>query len=310
MSLSQHDLRLQRAQLSLEGLAVGDAFGERFFSFSPDHYHRYFEDRQLPATTEGFWRFTDDTQMALSLVEVLRRHERIDQDRLIESFAAHYEPARGYGAGMHSLLRAVRSGTYAWRELASGQFGGHGSYGNGAAMRVAPLGAFFADTMDVLVEQARLSAEVTHTHAEAITGAIAVAVAAALAWQARQIHQRPTRAEFIEQLLPFVPTSEVRRKLRLARDISPDTPAETVALMLGSGYQISAQDTVPYVIWCASQFLEDYEEALWQTARGLGDIDTTCAMVGGIVVLYTGIEQIPVAWRNQREALPSWPFEE
>lgn len=223
--------------------------------------------------------------MALSLIEILLHHERIDQDHLVESFAAHYDPSRGYGAGMHSLLREVRTGQHPWRELVSRQFGGQGSYGNGAAMRVAPLGAFFADTMDVLVEQARLSAEVTHTHTEAIAGAITVASAAALAWRARQVHQRPTRAEFIEQLLPFVPESEVRRKLRSARDLSPNTSTEAAASMLGSGYQISAQDTVPYVIWCASQFLDHYEEALWQTASGLGDVDTTCAMVGGIVVL-------------------------
>lgn len=310
MSLSHNDPRLQRAQLSLEGLAVGDAFGVRFFSFSPDRYYRYFEDRQLPEAADGFWRFTDDTQMALSLIEVLLHDERIDQDHLVESFAAHYDPSRGYGAGMHSLLREVGAGQRPWRELARSQFGGQGSYGNGAAMRVTPLGAFFADTMDLLVKQARLSAEVTHTHIEAIAGAITVAAAAALAWHARQADQRPTRAEFIEQLLSFVPESDVRSKLRYARDISPNTSAEAAASMLGSGYQISAQDTVPYVIWCASQFLDNYEEALWQTASGLGDVDTTCAMVGGIVVLYTGIEQIPAEWLNQREVLPSWPFEE
>lgn len=309
MSLSHYDPRWQRAHLSLEGLAVGDAFGVRFFSFSSDRYHRYFEDRQLPAI-DGFWRFTDDTQMALSLMEVLRHHEQIDQDHLMESFVAHYEPARGYGAGMHSLLRELRTGQHSWHKLVSQQFNGRGSYGNGAAMRVAPLGAFFADTMDILGEQARFSAEVTHTHPEAIAGAITVAAAAALAWQVGQAHLRPTRVEFIEHLLPFVPESTVREKLCEARDLAPDTSAEVAASVLGSGYQISAQDTVPYVIWCASQFLDQYEEALWQTASGLGDVDTTCAMVGGIVVLYTGINQIPTAWRTQREAFPVWPFEE
>ena len=76
--------------------------------------------------------------------------------------------------------------------------------------------------------------------------------------------------------------------------------------MLGSGYRISAQDTVPYVLWCAGQFLDDYEEALWQTASGLGDVDTTCAMVGGIVVLYSGLEHVPEDWLARREPLPAW----
>ncbi|MGH2506791.1 MAG: ADP-ribosylglycohydrolase family protein, partial [Ktedonobacteraceae bacterium] len=90
------------------------------------------------------------------------------------------------------------------------------------------------------------------------------------------------------------------------RNIYPYTSVEAAASMLGSGYQISAQDTVPFALWCAGQFLDNYAEALWQTASGLGDIDTTCAMVGGIVALYTGVEQIPEQWIERREALPTW----
>lgn len=308
MQVSQEYARLWRALISLEGLSIGDAFGELFFSFSPSRYHSYFTDRRLPEAPPGTWRYTDDTQMALTVVETLRRSGSIDQDWLAGSFAAHYEPRRGYGANMHRLLHELRADGSAWRTLAPAQFGGHGSYGNGAAMRVAPLGAYFADDLQRVVEQARLSAEVTHSHPDAIAGAIAVAVGAALAWQAREASERPTRAELIDRLLPLVPASGVRDRLRRARDIAPNTSATAVASMLGSGYQISALDTVPYVLWCASQFLDNYEEALWQTASGLGDIDTTCAMVGAIVVLYAGVENIPEDWVNKREPLPTWPL--
>lgn len=321
MSGSQVQARLWRALISLEGLAMGDAFGERFFSFPPAHVHEYFETRVLPEAAAESWNYTDDTQMALSLVETLRRFHTVDQERLLASFAAHYEPRRGYGAGMHALLRTVRekhalnevregngrqTGVLLGRDLAKAQFGGQGSFGNGAAMRVAPLGAYFASNLRRVVAQARLSALVTHTHPEAVAGAIAVAVAAALAWQYGVGHERPTRADFIGRVLPFVPESEVRSHLLLARAIAPHTSAPAVASMLGSGYRISAQDTVPYVLWCATQFLDDYEEALWQTASGLGDVDTTCAMVGGIVALYTGVEQIPAHWLEKRESLPAW----
>ncbi len=333
MSGSQEYTRLWRALVSLEGLAVGDAFGERFFSFSPARYHHYFEGRVLPPTETGSWNYTDDTQMALSLVDTLRRFQTVNQDYLIESFADHYEPARAYGPGMHALLRALRAAKngntagpggehaektvaassparLAWRELAAKQFQGQGSSGNGAAMRVAPLGAYFATNLRRVVSQARISASVTHTHPEGIAGTIAVAIAAALAWQYNVRKQRPTSAEFIEAVLPFVPASTVRNNLILARAIPPGTSTPTVAALLGSGYQVSAQDTVPFVLWCAGQFLENYEEALWQTSTGLGDVDTTCAMVGGIVVLYTGLEQVPPAWLELREALPTWVLRE
>ena len=75
-----------------------------------------------------------------------------------------------------------------------------------------------------------------------------------------------------------------------------------------NGTLVTAQDTVPFVLWCAAQHLDDYPEALWLTASGLGDVDTTCAMVGGIVASFTGMAGIPPEWQAQREPLPQWPF--
>ncbi len=76
--------------------------------------------------------------------------------------------------------------------------------------------------------------------------------------------------------------------------------------MLCNGDLVSAQDTVPFALWCAAHHLDNYEEALWATVSGLGDRDTNCAIVGGIVVCYTGVEGIPVEWRAAREPLAEW----
>ena len=75
---------------------------------------------------------------------------------------------------------------------------------------------------------------------------------------------------------------------------------------IGNGSGISAQDTVPYVLWCACESLANYEESIWLTASGGGDVDTTCAMVGGIVATYSGVEGIPADWIQAREPLPDW----
>jgi ADP-ribosylglycohydrolase len=294
--------RFIRAQCSLEGLSVGDAFGERFF-IHPDIAVSMIKARALPATP---WRFTDDTQMALSIVSILREYGRIDQEQLARSFAERYDRGRGYGAAMHGLLARIREGE-PWHQAAPSLFSGQGSFGNGAAMRVAPLGAFFADDMDLVVSQARASAEVTHAHPEAIAGAIAVAVAAASAWQLRGTSQ-PGLQDYLDSILPLVPDSEVRSKIARARELSPGTPVISAVRVLGNGSHISAQDTVPFALWCAAQHLDNYEEALWLTVRGLGDIDTNCAIVGGIVALSTGVEGIPSEWRHNREPLPNWPF--
>jgi ADP-ribosylglycohydrolase len=204
---------------------------------------------------------------------------------------------------MHRFMARTKDGI-PWQEVASSLFEGQGSYGNGGAMRVAPVGAYFADDIDMVVSQAKASAEVTHAHPEAIAGAVAVAVAAAFA--CRLQNSLPTKAEFLNLLLPYVPESEVSSKLRHASDLSPNISVHSAASILGNGSFVSAQDTVPFALWCAAKYLNSYEEALWLTVSGLGDRDTTCAIVGGIVALSAGVESIPQEWLQARESLPNW----
>jgi ADP-ribosylglycohydrolase len=306
MNSSSHQERLERAALSLEGLSVGDALGDRYFfdSASARTASDLIASHTLPPSP---WYYTDDTEMALSIFSILRQHGTIEQDLLAESFAQHYDGSRGYGPAMHRHLRQIGDGQH-WKEAAQQLFSGQGSFGNGAAMRVAPLGAYFADSLDQVIEQAQRSAEITHAHPEGIAGAIAVAVAAAWAWRLRNSTGTPTCAEFLDLILPSLPDSEVRTKIRRARNSSSRMPMEGAISILGNGSAISAQDTVPFVLWCAGQHLQSYEEAVWFTLSGLGDIDTNCAMVGGIVVLYSGKESIPANWLQAREPLPGWAF--
>ena len=298
--MNLHDERLQRARLSLEGLSVGDALGS-FFEFTRhEALAKAVTTRKLPDVQ---WHFTDDTNMALSIYETLRTFERIEQQDLAISFARYFDRGRGYGPSIHRFVPRILAGQH-WREAASSAFGGTGSFGNGGAMRVAPVGAYFADDIDAVVENARLSAEVTHSHAEGISGAIAVAVAAAYAWQLRS--EKVYRHAFISLILPHVPLGEVHDGLRKARSVKENTSVQEVKSILGNGDRVTAQDTVPFVLWCVGEKLANYEDAIWLTASGGGDVDTTCAMVGGIVSMYTGIQGIPADWIAHREPLPEW----
>jgi ADP-ribosylglycohydrolase len=78
---------------------------------------------------------------------------------------------------------------------------------------------------------------------------------------------------------------------------------ETAVSLLGNGSMVVAQDTVPFSLWCVARHLDDFEEAMWQTVSGLGDRDTTCAIVGGVVSLACGRDQLPAAWLEAREPL-------
>jgi ADP-ribosylglycohydrolase len=294
---------LDRAYCSLEGLSMGDAFGGEFFAHPR-------EARDLIAqrtVLDGPRAYTDDTEMALSVVATLREHDGIEQDHLAALFAEHYDWYRGYGPAMHGLLDRIERGEH-WRAAANSLFDGRGSFGNGAAMRAAPIGGYFADDLPSVVEQARRSAEVTHSHPEGIAGAIAVAVAAAWAWRLRDRDEPVAAAAFIELVLDHVPSGLVSEGLQYAYGLAPGTTVAEAASILGNGSDVTAQDTVPFTIWCAAQSLATYEEALWLAVGGMGDVDTTCAIVGGIVSLFTGVQGIPLAWRERREALPGWAF--
>lgn len=287
--------RLERALASLRGLAVGDALGSQFFV--PANYPLLMR-RELPP---GTWQWTDDTEMACSVVSVLARHRRIDQDDLARSFAEHHDFDRGYGPAVNRLLRLVREGGD-WRELSSALFDGRGSWGNGAAMRIAPLGAWYADDPEQATHQAEISAYPTHQHREAVVGAMAVAAAAALAADPAG---PPAPAALLDGVVALVPKSAVGAGLRRARDMLDYADATTVAAVLGCGRRTTAHDTVPFALWSAARALGDYEQAFWTTAQAGGDVDTTCAIVGG--VLASGKAGTPPAeWLRRTERFPQW----
>ncbi|WP_267715593.1 ADP-ribosylglycohydrolase family protein [Streptomyces sp. CoH17] len=292
---SSPDGRLDRALSSLRGLSVGDALGSQFFV--PANYP-LLGRRELPP---GTWQWTDDTEMACSVVSVLAAHHRIDQDALALSFARHHDFDRGYGPAVNRLLRLVREGSD-WREPAAALFNGQGSWGNGAAMRIAPLGAWYADDPEQATHQAEISAYPTHQHREAVVGAMAVAAAAALA--ADPAGPPPAHA-LLDGVISLVPKSAVGAGLRRARDMLDYGDAATVAAVLGCGRRTTAHDTVPFALWSAARALGRYETAFWTTAQVGGDVDTTCAIVGGVVA--AGEAGAPPAeWAERVEALPAW----
>ncbi|MEU0402058.1 ADP-ribosylglycohydrolase family protein [Streptomyces sp. NPDC006197] len=236
------------------GLAFGDAFGDRWFGILRREGPAALEARTLPP--EPLWRWSDDTAQALVLVrELAEGGGDVDQDRLALRLAEAYadDTHRGYGASMHDVLRRIDAGE-PWQEVVAGQFGGQGSWGNGAAMRVAPLGAWHSADLD--------------------------AVAARL------------------------PGNDVRSGLRIAARMPAHTSVRHAAEVLGSGYRMSGPDTVPYTLWCAAGHLDDLHEGLWTTVAGRGDIDTTCAIAGGVIAARTGTTALPPLWHAAREPLP------
>jgi ADP-ribosylglycohydrolase len=285
-----------RARLALEGLSLGDSFGERFF-IGDERARVLVAQREVPA---GTWRWTDDTAMAACVVNELLAHGTIDADRLATSFARRYvaEPARGYGRGAREALAAIARGV-PWSDAARLSFR-DGSRGNGAAMRSAPIGAFFGGDVARVTREATASALPTHVHPDAIDGAVAVALAAGYAATRSDQHQPAALLGFVAANLR---DGVVAEGIRLALDMTDAAPVR-VARTLGAGERVLAEDTVPFALWCADRHLGSLTEALWTSVGALGDRDTTCAIVGGIVAGAATFDGLPRDWLSRREPLP------
>src|SRR6516165_4175170 len=262
-----HAARLDRARLALNGLSVGDALGET--CFLPENWNAIIEDPR--ATARAPWPYTDDTTMAVAIFEVLDEFGRVDQDVLARRFAARYRaaPWRGYGAGAHRLLAQILGGSD-WRVAAAAVFRG-GSFGNGSAMRIAPLAAYFAeDGYEKVAGQAALASAVTHAHPEGIAGGVAVAVAGTYAWLNRDRRgAEAVKHGLFDAVLAHTPAGEVRQGIERAaaftfdlavepavrlldygmQAVPFDLSVERVVRQLGNGSRISCQDTVPLCLW-------------------------------------------------------------
>ncbi|WP_165987406.1 ADP-ribosylglycohydrolase family protein [Streptomyces sp. YIM 98790] len=286
--------RARRALAALHGLRVGDALGAQFFV--PAHLS-LLRRAEVPPPP---WSWTDDTEMACSVLAGLLTRGAVDQDDLARSFAAHHDFDRGYGPAAGRMLRLIRQEGGDWRELSAGLFHGSGSYGNGAAMRVAPLGAWYAGDPERAAAEAARSAEVTHRHPEGVAGAVAVALAAA----AVAGGERDPRA-LLGAVLKGTPDSAVRAGVRRAAGLLDYRDVGTVAAVLGNGRNVTAQDTVPFAVWAAARHRGDFPGTVWACVRAGGDIDTTCAIAGGIVA--SAPEGAPPPdWLAATEPLPDW----
>ena len=289
--------RIKRAYIALEGLAIGDAFGE-MFSYSHETVRRRMENNKIPPAP---WWHTDDTEMALAIVENLSFFGKINQNSLAQRFANRFmdEPDRGYGKMTRIILKKIINGDD-WKNVSQSAFSGEGSMGNGAAMRVAPLGAYFSDNLETVVREAKASAEITHAHPEGRAGAIAIAVASATSWNMRGKLKETAISKIFDYVLNYTPQSKTYDGIKKASELSHQIEIKKAVKILGNGSLVTSQDTVPYAIWCATKNIDNFVEAMIETVSGGGDCDTNCAMAGGIVASFSD-KSIPKSWLEAKE---------
>ena len=276
------------------GSALGDAVGELAF--------RYRSKNRLEAEVQNseLLRYTDDTAMAIGVAQCLAEMNAIDPERLGQIFHENFkaEPWRGYASGPPSIFARVESSGLKYSEAASGLFGGTGSFGNGSAMRVAPVGLFFYDSVE-LYESARRSALPTHTHALAVDGAAVQAKAVALAVKFPSMEAFSSE-QYLGELEAFARTPEFKSKISLIRKLlsSRTSDAEAATIL---GKSVAVHESLPFGIYCFVRNPESFENTLHSAILNGGDRDTLGAMAGAISGAYLGIDSIPKRWLEKVE---------
>ncbi|MGD2079766.1 MAG: ADP-ribosylglycohydrolase family protein [Nitrospirota bacterium] len=265
----------------LAGLALGDALGAPFEGLMPP----------LESGMEAFFdhlpdvlRYTDDTEMAIGVAESLAEKGGLDPDHMARRFAENFDPTRGYGPGTVSVLGMIKRGA-SWRDANRAVFP-EGSFGNGAAMRAAPLGLFYANTPDDLREATFGASSITHDHPLAKEGALIVAGAVSA------ILRGKSKTETLDEVSRLVQADAYRQKLRtIGEFMGHPTSSRSVMERLGNG--VLAQESAPTALYAYLREGRNYLKCMRYCISLGGDTDTICAMAGALSGAKVGLKGLP-----------------
>lgn len=280
---------------SLLGVAIGDAIGASWEGCGMAAEHEI----ELIANISYPLHYTDDTHMTIGVAESLVECHGFDGAHMAERFIDNYskEPWRGYGPGPPRVFRLIKSGE-AWDEAAAHVYRG-GSFGNGAAMRVAPIGLLLWNDHAKLKEVAYLSSLITHSHILGMEGTALQAMAIALA--VAETPDKPVEAlSFMSRLLEFTTEDVYRAKIASFGTLleHPDDRKQVVR-QLGNG--IEAFNSVPTAIFAFLSHPQNFASTVIYAVSLGGDTDTIASMAGAISGAYLGIDALSSEWQGQLE---------
>lgn len=280
---------VDRFRGALVGTAVGDALG------APVEGHSQVPSAYLESLhEEADLAYTDDTAMTIGVARSLVEHDRFVGQHMAETFAAIHErePWRGYGAGPPQVFSRLSRGV-SWNLAARHLFEGQGSFGNGGAMRVAPVALHAFPDYQRTARIARLSASITHTHPLGLDGAAVQALAVSYSLQTTDALDP---ADLVSTLIEHVESSVFESKLKFIGLNLGVRSLDELADVLGTG--IAAHASVPTAVASYVTHSDSFAEAVLAAISLGGDTDTIGAMTGAIAGARHGYAAIPTPWRG------------
>jgi len=280
------------------GCLIGAAIGDGLGAWREGRRIAEKEDIASLAERVEELAYTDDTHMTIGVVESLIQSRGFDGEHMAQTFIKNYEaePWRGYGPGPPRVFRMIKSGE-PWDSAANKIYRG-GSFGNGSAMRVAPIGLLYSNNPAKLREIAYKSSSITHSHELGKEGAALQAYAVALALNTPS-DEEIDREAFLLKLQNFAQTQLYKEKIANTKELLGEQDRARVVAVLGNG--IEALNSVPTAIYCFLKQPKSYKDSVIYAISLGGDTDTIASMAGAILGAYLGIEAIPQEWRLKLE---------
>ncbi len=296
----QKDVLHDKFRGAILGCFLGDAFGSGFEGMSPDRavFH-------LSNLSKRFSRqYTDDTDMTLALAESIIRSDKVDPQDIAKQFSLHCDLTRGYAIGAIKSILALRAGLK-WHQVARIVFE-NGSFGNGAAMRVSPVGLFYHHDLEGLQEAAIKQANITHIHPLGQWGAVMQAAAVGLALN--QNPREPFKKEEVTVQLKEVvwqgPIEYVKALNKIEEMFGQGKTLQALEVVRSLGNGVAAHLSVPSACYIAITYSPDFCDAIRAAISLGGDTDTIAGMVGAIVGAHIGEKGLPIEWIEQLEEGP------
>jgi len=325
--------RIDRVRGCLLGMAIGDALGAPLEGLGAQqiraHYQLvtdYVDGARAWKKKPYRWRlpglYSDDTQQALVLCDVVLELGRICPDRVAKVYLDLATPEGGYAGAHRGVGRSFRQVLADLKRGVSPDRTGQASAGIGAAMRIAPLPLYFTDDPDALHEAVMAASLMTHRDIRSLSGALAVAhavrrliagagrdpsflfrVAADVAKGEERIareaggsvaslqaHGR-SLSQAIANAEPLLDIPRERALAALAEEANRHG-AEPVCRRATMGFPPACIPTCLYLLLTTDNF----EEALTEVVNLGGDADSTGAILGALAGAHFGVDSIPTRW--------------
>ncbi|PWR73002.1 ADP-ribosylglycohydrolase family protein [Methanospirillum lacunae] len=278
----------------LVGMAIGDAFGAGFENKS--RFEITLPDDPISCHVTD--RYTDDTQMAIGVTELLVSAKPFTEENLADSLLIAYrrDPRSGYSPVTTRMLQDSKNGSEFLQSLSEDEIRERKS--DGAAMRALPIG--FIPDLDEVIRCATLSARITHGHPDAIAATVGIALICHERYYLKRSFQ-----EIVQNLPEKIPSLTPEGKEYLKRIIDSGWSPEII-LCEHAGYGVPYTESL-ILLGAVISILQNYGDNPYRVLRESillgGDTDTTAAITLGASCIHPE-KDLPVSLMTCLESEP------